>query len=124
MSHDRRRTIAVDFDGVIHRYSRGSSGRPIYDPPVEGAREALARIHVRYKVVIFTTRVNPQMPGAESQMNNVLAWLDRHGFRTGEHFDEITHVKPPALAYIDDRAIQFTDWDPTLNELGQLYHLP
>ncbi|HEV2072777.1 MAG TPA: hypothetical protein VGR29_03960 [Thermomicrobiales bacterium] len=123
MSRERRRTIAVDFDGVIHRYSKGWSGGSIYDPPVEGAREALARIHVRYKIVIFTTRVNPQMHGAESQMDAVHAWLETHGFRRGQHFDEITHVKPPALAYIDDRAIRFTDWESTLDELGQLYRL-
>lgn len=123
MSPERRRTIAVDFDGVIHRYSRGWSGGAIYDPPIEGAREALARIHDRYKVVIFTTRVNPDMHASERQMDAVLARLERHGFRAGEHFDEITHVKPPALAYIDDRAIRFTDWEATMNELGQLFRL-
>jgi hypothetical protein len=124
MGRRRKRTIAVDFDGVIHRYSKGWQDGTIYDPPVEGAREALARIQARYSVVIFTTRVNPAMRGSGTQMEAVLGWLDAHGFRRGEHFDEITHVKPPALAYIDDRAIRFTDWEATLSELGTLYRLP
>jgi len=119
----RRRTIAIDFDGVIHRYSKGWNGGAIYDPPVEGAREALARIHARYEVVIFTTRVNPDMHGSGEQMDLVLAWLERYGFRKGEHFDAITHVKPPALAYIDDRALHFTAWDQALEELGSRYRL-
>jgi hypothetical protein len=123
MARERRRTIAVDFDGVIHRYSKGWHGGSIYDPPVKGAREALARIHDHYKVVIFTTRVNRDMPGSERQLDAVLAWLEMHEFRRGQHFDEITHVKPPALAYIDDRAIRFTDWESALDELGQLYRL-
>ena len=124
MRSERKRTIAVDFDGVIHRYSRGWSGGSIYDPPIQRAREALARIHAGYKVVIFTTRVNPDMSGSEQQMDAVLGWLDKQGFRVGEHFDEVTHVKPPALAYVDDRAIRFTDWDSTLDELAQLFRLP
>jgi hypothetical protein len=124
MSVKRKRTIAVDFDGVIHRYSKGWRDGSIYDPPVDGACEALARIHARYIVVIFTTRVNPGMRGAESQMEAILAWLAEHGFRRGEHFDEITHVKPPALAYIDDRAVRFVTWDETLDELAARYSLP
>lgn len=123
MTPKRRRTIAVDFDGVIHRYSKGWRDGSIYDSPVEGAREALARIHARYEVVIFTTRVNPAMRGADSQMDRILAWLEAQGFRRGEHFDDITHVKPPALAYIDDRAVRFTAWDTTLDELAALYPL-
>lgn len=123
MSPKRRRTIAVDFDGVIHRYSKGWKDGSIYDPPVNGAREALARMHDRYDVVIFTTRVNPDMRGSEVQMDRVLAWLDKHGFQKGEHFDSITHVKPPALVYIDDRALQFTDWDQALDEFSGRYPL-
>lgn len=120
MGRERRRTIAVDFDGVIHRYSKGGSGGSIYDPPIEGAGEALARIHDRYKVVIFTTRVNPDMPGSERQMDALLAWLETHRFRRGQHFDEMTHVKPPALAYLDDRAIRFRVEEATRDGLGQL----
>ena len=120
----QRRTMAVDFDGVIHRYSKGWRDGTIYDPPVEGAREALARLHRRYDLVIFTTRVNPALHGAETQMDRILAWLARHDFRRGEHFDEITHVKPPALAYIDDRAVRFTTWDATMDELATLFRVP
>lgn len=123
MSPKRRRTIAVDFDGVIHRYSKGWKDGSIYDPPVDGAREALARIHARYEVVIFTTRVNPDMRGSEVQMDRVLDWLESNGFHKGEHFDIITHVKPPALAYIDDRALHFTAWDQALDELSGRYPL-
>lgn len=123
MPGKRRRTIAVDFDGVIHRYGKGWQDGSIYDEPIDGAREALARIHRRYQVVIFTTRVNPSMPGHDRQREAMDAWLSRRGFVRGEHYDEITHVKPPALAYIDDRALHFVDWEQALGELGDRHGL-
>jgi ribonucleotide monophosphatase NagD (HAD superfamily) len=120
----RRQTIAVDLDGTIHRYSRGWHDGTLYDPPIEGAREALARIHARYRVVIFTTRVNPALRGGQRSREAVVAWLEQHGFRHSEHWDDITHEKPPALAYIDDRAVRFTTWDETMEELGGYVDLP
>jgi hypothetical protein len=124
MPSRRRYSIAVDFDGVIHRYGKGWHDGTIYDEPIAGAREALARIHRRYRVVIFTIRVNPDQPGHDRQRERMDEWLARHGFVVGDHYDEITHVKPPALAYIDDRALHFLDWEQALAELGTRYRLP
>lgn len=120
----KRYSIAVDFDGVIHRYGKGWHDGTIYDEPMPGAREALARIHSRYRVVILTTRVNPGLHGGGEQLASVEAWLADNGFVKGEHFDEVTHEKVPALVYIDDRALHFDTWDQTLTELGKRYRLP
>lgn len=119
----KRYSIAVDFDGVIHRYGKGWHDGTVYDEPMPGAREALARIHQRYRVVILTTRVNPTLHGGDAQLASVEAWLVRHGFVKGEHYDEVTHEKVPALVYIDDRALHFDSWDQALAELGQRYRL-
>ena len=120
----KRYSIAVDFDGVIHRYGKGWHDGTVYDEPMPGALEALARIHRRYRVVILTTRVNPGLHGGDAQLASVEAWLERHGFVKGEHYDEVTHEKVPALVYIDDRALHFDNWDQALDELGQRYRLP
>jgi phosphoglycolate phosphatase-like HAD superfamily hydrolase len=95
------KTIAVDFDGVIHAYSRGWRGGVIYDAPVEGAFQALQDLFdAGYELVIFTTR---DLNGA------VEGWMNAHrGQFTFEY--TVTNVKPMAIAYIDDRAIRFTNW--------------
>jgi hypothetical protein len=41
-----RPKVLVDFDGVIHRYSKGWGDGTVYDPPVAGARAALRKLEV------------------------------------------------------------------------------
>ena len=92
------KTIAIDFDGVVHRYSKGYKDGSIYDKPVKGVRKAIARLKRKgFRVVVFTARTNRADVGV---------WLIKHGI----DIDEITNIKPRAVAYIDDRAIRFTSW--------------
>ena len=105
------KTIAVDFDGVIHRYSRGWQDGRIYDEPVEGALEALAKLVANgYKVVIFTTRARDA-----AQIQAINDWLLER-MPNWDSFEsiEVTDRKPGAIAYIDDRAIRFTNWTDIL----------
>lgn len=95
------KTISVDFDGVIHKYSKGRFDGTIYDEPVEGAFEALERMKKTFKVVIFTTR------DAES----IRAWFKKYG----KECDYEIFLKPKAMLYIDDRALRFTNWRDILN---------
>lgn len=101
----RRKTIAVDFDGVLHGYSRGWQGGVIYDPPKPGAGDALALLHQRFDLVIFTAR-------EEATHEQVWAWL--HKYNLAAFIKEVTNRKPMAAVYIDDRAIRFTSWDQAL----------
>ena len=41
VSTDGRRTLLIDFDGVVHGYSEGYKDGTIYDKPMEGVEEAL-----------------------------------------------------------------------------------
>jgi hypothetical protein len=100
--------LLVDFDGVIHRYSRGWADGTAYDSPMPGAREALARLTgMGYEVVIFSTRDKTQ----------ISAWLKQHGFP----YYLITNKKLPATAIIDDRAIHHVDWAGSIAELSRRY---
>ena len=109
-----KKTIAIDFDGPIHKYSKGWQDGKIYDEPVEGALEAMAELyHKGYEIVIFTTR---------EDIREVDYWIDKQCDKcfavTSEQRElkyEVTNKKPPAIAYIDDRGIRFTNWKDMLN---------
>ena len=103
------KTVVFDFDGVIHSYTSGWLGETtIPDPPVPGIREALKEIHgAGYEVVVVSTRcATAKGKGA------IEAWLYNNGLR--EYIDKVCKEKPPAIAYIDDRAICFDGHPETL----------
>jgi hypothetical protein len=98
-------TICVDFDGVIHEYS-GWKGAEVFDGPIEGARDFLLTLSRKYKVVIFTTR----------RAALVREWLTQ--WAMVEFVTDVSDVKPPAVAYIDDRAVRFEgDFQKVLEEV-------
>ena len=99
------RTICVDFDGVIHKYSKGYWTGEIYDEPMEGAREVLWKWRNKgYRVVIFTAR-DPL------QHQDIKDWLLEWDLPELE----VTNVKIPAFMYLDDRAIRFVHWEDAKN---------
>lgn len=118
VSCDHRAVIAIDFDGTIHRYSKGWCSGKIYDFPERGVARAIRRLReAKYKVVIHSPRaVGRSYEGKwqESQRAEMRDWLELYGIE----YDEITATKPEAFAYIDDKAIRYNgDWNAILNDL-------
>ncbi len=94
-----KKTVVFDFDGVIHSYTSGWKGDTVIpDPPVPGIKEAIADIMEDYIVVVVSTRC-----ATEEGKAAIEAWLHKYGIEV----DEVTKEKPPAICYIDDRAICF-----------------
>ncbi|MDU2064738.1 MAG: hypothetical protein E6713_07820 [Sporomusaceae bacterium] len=93
------KTVVLDFDGVIHSYTSGFQGvEVIPDPPVTGIKEAIEEIRKHYRVVIVSTRCH-QAGGKEA----INIWLKQYGIVV----DDVAVHKPPAIVYVDDRAICF-----------------
>lgn len=111
--------IAIDFDGVIHGYSKGWSDGTIYDPPVPGVKEAMEKLKSEgHYLLIFSTRTNKIFRKKDEQQDQeklMKEWMLEHGIP----FDKVwTFGKPMADIYIDDRAIQFRgDWQETLGDI-------
>lgn len=102
-----KQTVVFDFDGVIHSYTSGWKGvETTPDPPVPGIKEAIDDIRAAgYEVVVVSTRCSTQ-EGAEA----VLKYLSRYDICV----DDVRTEKPPAIVYIDDRAICFDGNPATL----------
>ena len=134
------KTIAIDFDGVIHKYSKGWQDGTCYDEPMEGAEEFLRDL-MKYpgvSVFIFSTRSPWQIrrwliekmpltfgPMAADCLHVYLGWDVKiipfwKKFWNNKDVLGITKRKLPAIAYIDDRAVKFDgDWKKVLNEISK-----
>ena len=51
-----KKTIAIDFDGVIHWYREGWKDGEIYDKPFPQAIKSIKELMKDYNVFIFTAR--------------------------------------------------------------------
>lgn len=102
-----QKTVVFDFDGVIHNYRNGWKAPDIIDDkPVPGIREAIADIRAAgYRVVVVSARC-----GYEGGCKAIFDWLTDHHIVV----DNIATEKPPAICYIDDRAICFDGHPETL----------
>lgn len=104
---DKRNTIAIDFDGVIHKYSKGFQGlENTYDPPMEGTEEAIKKLYEDgYTLKILSSRPK----------EIIYPWLKKYGL--SEYITEVSNHKFPATVYIDDRGMLFENWEKCLTEL-------
>ena len=112
-----KNTIAVDFDGVIHKNSKGFHDGTIYDEPFEGVKKGLEYLSKSYKLVIYTCKANPDRPLIDGKTGPKLIydWLVKHGLDS--YIYNIVYTKPNAKYYIDDKAITFTSWDKIEKEI-------
>lgn len=110
-----KKTVCIDFDGAIHRYSSGWKGETVIpDGIVDGAAEAISKLSGRYEICIYTTRANTPEGHVAVQR-----WLTDHGVCWNR-----VEGKPIAVAYVDDRAVLFREgqetWDETVDAVDGL----
>lgn len=118
-----KKRAMVDLDRTIHKYSKSFHDGRIYDPPFEGAKEALEWLRSKgFQIIIFTTRASKQnaieMGGDHiEQIRIITEWLIRYDIP----FDGITAEKIAAEFYIDDRAIHIPNgnWDVVIETIKE-----
>ena len=110
--------VGVDFDGVIHKNSKGFYDGTVYDDPIEGSYEALEKLSKKYTVIIFTVKARPDRGLVHGKTGTELVWewLTKHDM--AKFVSKVTPEKPRAVYYIDDKGIEFNSWKDTLNKIG------
>lgn len=127
-----KRTICLDFDGVIHSYRSGWKGVAVIpDGPVPGAIEFITQLMSEgYEVAIYSAR-SRSFRGRRAMKRwlrgRLVIWYTAKtgnaGWGVRQRADEMVSAikwpwfKPPAWVTIDDRAICFDGKWPTMEEL-------
>ena len=110
---DEMVNVGIDFDGVIHKCSKGYYDGTIYDSPVEGAKEALSKLAEKYTVIIYTCKARHDrgLVNGRTGTDLVWEWLQKHDL--AKYVCKVTAEKPRAKFYIDDKAFRFENWSDT-----------
>jgi len=96
---DEKKSISLDFDGVIHSYTNGWTGETPEDSPVSGSLDFVKElIDMGYEVVVHSARA--QTKGGKE---GIRKWLNEHKFPD----IEVSLEKPHAELYVDDRGFRF-----------------
>lgn len=114
--YENKTQIAIDFDGVIHKNSKGFHDGTIYDDPIDGSLDAIRKLFdMGYTIIIFTAKAKRDRPLVNSKTGEELIWdwLEKHD--VSQYIEEVTAEKPRAKYYIDDNGIRFTNWDDVLD---------
>ena len=116
---EKKRTICIDFDGVLHDYSNGFQGNDVFGEMIPGADTATKVLKKNGNtIIIYTTR-----PATDT----LKQWLKEHDI-SYDYINE--NPKQPkdseggkliADMYIDDRGICFRGtWDEWfLRQIGE-----
>ena len=116
---DETYQIGVDFDGVVHKNSKGFFDGTVYDDPVEGVVTLLERLSAKYTLVLFSAkaRSDRMLINGKTGIQLIREWLiDK---KLDHYFSEITSEKPRAVCYIDDKAVHFRDVPSCIHELEE-----
>ena len=106
--------IMIDFDNVIHSMDKGFHDGTIYGNPIDGTKEALEKLSLKYDISIYSCKANPDRPLIEGKNGIELIWEWLHKHNLAKFIKSVTYDKLNAVAYIDDKAIEFINWNDCL----------
>lgn len=112
------KTIAFDFDGVIHKYRNGWKDGSIYDDFNKDVIKVMYKLMLDgYSVAIVSTRDPKQISEWWNRQNfpiQATSNTDNVKFWNNTKYVGIFNYKIPATVYVDDRGLTFEGSTDTL----------
>jgi hypothetical protein len=104
-----KKSIAIDFDGVINPYTKGWQGPGVFEDPSQECVAAIKKLHTNYTIIIHTAR-------EQTEFDRIREYLLKHDIEHDEMFEaKGSRSKPIADVYLDDRAVTFNgNWDAAI----------
>ena len=118
--NETKKNVVIDFDGVIHKSSKGFHDGTIYDDPVDGAIESIKFLSQYFNLIIFTCKGRPERPLINGKTGIELIWEWLRKYDLDQYIQDVTAIKPRALLYIDDKGYRFNNWKDTLSFIEEL----
>ena len=87
---DETYQVGIDFDGVIHRCSKGFYDGTIYDPPIEGSKEALKVISKKFDIVVYSAKARADRPLINGMTGGQLIWEWLDKYEMSQYVKEVT----------------------------------
>lgn len=112
------KNLAIDFDGVIHNFDKGWHDGTCYGDPIPGSIDAIKKLSEHWNIIIFSSKVRPDRPlvNGKTGLQLVEEWLKKHNIY--DCVIDVTHEKPRAEFYVDDKAIEFkNNWTEVLSRI-------
>jgi len=117
---ENKNQIAIDFDGVIHKNSKGFFDGTVYDDPIENSLDSIKEISKKFDIIIFTAKASKDRPliNGKTGEEHVIDWLKKHSFY--QYIKDVVVEKPRAILYIDDKGYRFENWKKTINFVSNI----
>lgn len=116
------KTVAFDFDGVIHQYSKGWYDGTIYDDYNASVIDVMIKLMENgYAVAIVSTRNPVQISDWWNNQNfrvKAVPYTTPVQFYNDTKSVGVFNQKIPAMVYVDDRGMTFNGTDG----VSQLYY--
>jgi histidinol phosphatase-like enzyme len=116
-----QKTIAIDFDGVIHNHFLGYHDGTIYGEAISDSIESIKTLYgMGYEIVIYSCKCHPERPLVKEKSGKQLIWEWLKENKIDKFIKEVSWGKPHALIYIDDKGYRFENWKDTMKFMEKI----
>ena len=118
---ENKKNIAIDFDGVIHKCSKGYYDGTVYDEPIDGALDSLEYIKkMGFNIIIFSCKSRSDRPTVEGKNGTEMIWDWFKKYNVDHLITDVVSEKPRAICFIDDKGYRFENWCSAINFIERL----